>query len=103
VEQDILKAVVGIVDVIGLYIVFNAKRMITVLGDINVKIMAIGLGWAAADILSSNFIDIIFQAWSNEMKPEFIKQAIFCNFELLEIMTLAAFAYTLTKKETSNA
>ena len=99
--QDLLKAVVGMVDLIGLYILFNSKRLVNILGDIDVKIMAIGLGWAAAELLSHNFLNIFFQAWSNEMKTEYIVQAISANFDLLEILSLSTLAYLLTKKDES--
>ena len=60
VEQDILKAVVSASDVIGLFLVFNAKRLINVLGDIEVKILSVGLGWATAELVTTHFLDIIF-------------------------------------------
>ena len=47
-------------DVVGLYFVLNAKRLVNVMGDIEVKILSVGLGWAAAELLTTNFIDIIF-------------------------------------------
>ena len=59
-EHDILRALVSIIDVAGLYFVLNAKRLVTIMGDIDIKILAIGLGWAAAELLTSNFLDIIF-------------------------------------------
>jgi hypothetical protein len=96
-----MKALVGVLDVIGLYFVLNAKRMISIMGDIHIKILAVGLGWAAAEILTSNFISIVLQGWSNEMKTEYFINAINCNFDLLEIITLTYLAYYLTKKETT--
>ena len=59
-EQDILKALVGAVDIVGLYLLLNAKRLITIMGDYHIKILAIGLGWAGAELLTSNFINIVF-------------------------------------------
>ena len=59
-EQDVLKALVGVLDVVGFYILFSSKKMINILGDIDIKILSIGLGWAAAELVTTNFIDIIF-------------------------------------------
>ena len=99
IEHDILKALVGLLDVVGLYILFNAKRLITIVGDIEIKIIAIGLGWAGAELLTSNFMDIIFQGWANEMKTEYLVSAVAANFDILEIISLASLAYILTNKK----
>jgi hypothetical protein len=55
-----LKAIIGVVDIVGLYILFNGKRLVNVLGDIDIKILSIGLGWAFAELITGNFVDIIF-------------------------------------------
>ena len=60
VEHDIVRALVSMIDVVGLYYVFEGKRLISVMGDIEVKIISAGLGWAFAELLTSNFLDIIF-------------------------------------------
>jgi hypothetical protein len=98
-EQEVLKCLVNVVDVVGLYFVLNAKRMTNVMGDIENKILSIGLGWAAAELATTHFIDIIFQAWSNEAKIEYLLAAISANFDLVEILSLTTLAYLLTKKE----
>lgn len=103
IEHEILKGVVSCIDVVGLYFLFNAKRLINVMGDIDIKILSVGLGWAAAELLTTNFLDIILQAWSNEMKMEYVIQAVSANFDLLEIISLASLAYTLTRKDDSSA
>ena len=72
IEHDILKAMVSTVDIVGLYLLFNSKKFITVMGDIEIKIISIGLGWAAAELATTHFLDIIFQGWSNEMKLEYL-------------------------------
>ncbi len=59
IEHDILKGIVGLLDIVGLYILFTSKRLLYVMSDIDIKILSIGLGWAAADIVTSNIIDII--------------------------------------------
>ncbi len=103
IEHEMLKGIVSVVDVVGLYFLFNAKRLINVMGDIDIKILSIGLGWAAAELLTTHFLDIILQSWSNEMKMSYVLQAIGANFDLLEIIGLAGFAYTLTRKETTES
>lgn len=60
IEHDILKALVSVIDVVGLYLVLNAKRLVTIMGDIEIKILAVSLGWAAAELISTHFLDIIF-------------------------------------------
>lgn len=67
-----MRAVVSTIDIIGLYFLFNSKRLVSVMGDIDIKIISIGLGWAFAEMLTSNLLDIIFQGWSNEMKIEYL-------------------------------
>ena len=59
VEQDILKAVVGAVDVAGLYYLLNSKKWLTVMGDIHVKILSVALGWALAESITTNLLSII--------------------------------------------
>ena len=94
---------IGLLDVVGLYILFNWKKLITVMGDIDIKILGVGLGWAAADLATNNLLYIIFQAWSYEFKNEYLVSAISNNFELLEILAIANFAYGLTQKDESGA
>ncbi len=101
VEHEILRAVVSTIDIIGLYMLFNSKRLIYIMGDIEIKIISVGLGWAFADLLTSNFLDIIFQGWSNEMKLEYLVQSLQANIDIFEIISLAGLAYTLTKKDES--
>lgn len=72
IEHEILRAVVSTIDIVGLYFLFNSKRLIYIMGDNDIKIISVGLGWAFAELLTSNFLDIIFQGWSNEMKIEYI-------------------------------
>lgn len=60
VEHDALRAFVSVIDIIGLYLVINGKRLSNVMGDIDVKLVAVGLGWAAAELASTHFLDIIF-------------------------------------------
>ncbi len=100
-EHEILRALVSVIDIAGLYLLFNAKKLVNVMGDIEVKLVSIGLGWAAAELLTTHFVNIIFQSWSIEMKTEYIVNAIFANFDLLDILSLATLAYTLTKKGSS--
>jgi hypothetical protein len=95
--------VIGVIDIVGLYILFNGKRLVNVLGDIDIKIMSIGLGWAFAELLTGNFINIILQGWANEMKSEYLFNALSANLDLLEILSVATFAYILTKKEENGA
>ena len=60
IEHDVLKGLVSMVDIFGLYLLFNAKKLIAIGGEIEIKVIAIGLGWAAAELATSNFLDIIF-------------------------------------------
>ena len=99
IEQDILRALVSCVDIVGLYFVFQGKRLQTIMGDVDVKIVAVGLGWSAAELATSNFLDIIFQSWSNEMKVEYIMQALSANLDTVEIIALAYLGYALTKRD----
>ena len=73
------------------------------LGDLEVKVLSVGLGWAAADLATSNLLDIIFQqGWSNELKPEYLTQALGANLDFIEILLLASFAQMLTQKGNGN-
>ncbi len=103
VEHEILRAVVSTIDIVGLYMLFNSKRLIYIMGDIEIKIISVGLGWAFADLLTSNFLDIIFQGWSNEMKLEYLVQSLQANIDIFEIISMAGLAYTLTKGKDESA
>lgn len=99
VEHDMLRALVSMIDLVGLYYVINAKKLFTVMGDIDIRLISIGLGWAAAELVSTHFLDVIFQGWSNELKMEYIFNALQANIDILEIISLTFLTYTLTKKE----
>ncbi len=58
-EQEILKGVIGVVDIVGLYIILNSKKFIGI-SDPLVKTLAVGLGWGCAEIMSNNLMYIIF-------------------------------------------
>ena len=93
---------ISVIDVVGLYLVFRGKNLLAMAGDLDIKILSVALGWAAADLASTHLVDIIFvQGWSNAMKMEYIYTAAKANFELLEIVGLAYLAYSLTRKEES--
>ena len=53
VEHDILRALVSVIDVYGLYYIINDKKLITIMGDIEVKILSVGLGWAFSELLTT--------------------------------------------------
>ena len=101
VEHDILRALVSVIDVYGLYYIINDKKLINIMGDIEVKILSVGLGWAFSELLTTQLLDIIFQAWSNEFKTQFIIQALTANLDALEILALSTIAYSFTKKDES--
>jgi len=90
------------IDLIGLYYVINAKKLFTVMGDIDIRLISVGLGWAGADLVTTNFLNVIFQGWSNELKAEYIINSLSANIDILEIISLAFLTYTLTKKEDTN-
>ena len=58
-EQDILKAMVGVVDLVGFYYILNQKKWVTMTGEPHLKVLAVSLGWAAADLLSGNLLKIL--------------------------------------------
>lgn len=55
-EQNVLLGLVGLLDVVGLYILFNQKKLIVVMGDNDIKILGVGLGWAAGDLVANNLL-----------------------------------------------
>lgn len=57
-EQEVLNGIVGLVDVVGLYIILSQKRLI-ISPNQNVKILAIAIGWTAAELLTTNLLSII--------------------------------------------
>ena len=58
--QDILKCVIDVVDLFGLYYLLNQKKLVSVSGEPYLKILAVSIGWAAAELLFSNLLNIIF-------------------------------------------
>jgi hypothetical protein len=55
-----LRGLVNMLDLVGLYYVINAKKLFTVMGDIDIRLLSIGLGWAGADIITGHFLNVIF-------------------------------------------
>ena len=87
------------IDLVGLYYLINSKKLFTVMGDVDIRLISIGLGWAAAEIFASNFLNVIFQGWTNELKTEFIINAVSANIDILEIVALTFLTNLLTKKD----
>ena len=97
-EQEVLKGVIGVVDIVGMFILLNAKKFIGI-SDPTVKTLSVGLGWGVAELLSNNVMYIVFQIWENELKPEFLYTAFSANFDLMEVLAMTALSLILTKKE----
>lgn len=87
------------IDLAGIYYVLNSKQIFTVMGDSNIKVLAVGLGWAAADSITNNFLSVVFQGWANEFKSEFIINSISANIDIIEIVFLTFLAQALSKKD----
>eukprot|EP00347_Sterkiella_histriomuscorum_P010744 403375086 len=102
VEHDVLKALVSMIDLVGLYYIINAKKLFTVMGDIDIRLISIGLGWAAAELVTTHLLDVVFQGWSNEFKVEYLINGLSANIDILEIISITFLTYTLTKKEESS-
>jgi len=73
------------------------------IGDLQAKLLSIGIGWALGESIFNNFVYNIMQIWGNEIKIEYITTALSANFDLLEVLTLVGLVHTLALKTTTQA
>ena len=60
-EHEILTAFLGIIEMCALYYILSSKKTLNV-GDMKVKLLSIGIGWSAAELISKNLIYIFMQS-----------------------------------------
>eukprot|EP00357_Protocruzia_adherens_P024399 CAMPEP_0115036308 /NCGR_PEP_ID=MMETSP0216-20121206/42038_1 /TAXON_ID=223996 /ORGANISM="Protocruzia adherens, Strain Boccale" /LENGTH=177 /DNA_ID=CAMNT_0002416097 /DNA_START=20 /DNA_END=550 /DNA_ORIENTATION=+ len=92
---EILKACISVVDIIGLDITLRSKL---VSGPSSVKILSVGLGWAAtANAVLSNLLTLALNATSSEFTWDYILLAVSANIITLNIFSLAALVWLMRR------
>lgn len=93
-KQDFLKEAVGLIDIIGLYSAYTSSWA---RGEKGARAFGIGLGWAAAEALFSNFFIFAFNAGGGEFSWDYLQRGISANCHLFETISFAVLVYVLLK------
>jgi len=99
-REEFIKAMVNIIDVLGIYLVLSPKKA-NEFHHLRDKILAAALGWGIAEFILKYLLYFIMNATENEIKWVYLQTGIFANFELLEIVGFTAIIYILTKTNDS--
>ena len=107
-ESEVMKAVVNLFDIVGLYVVFNSKifpstevwhKVLAV--ALGKRLLSIALGWAGAEHVTSYGMYFILGASTDELDWSFFRTGISLNFAQLEVIGVAALVWALTRREVS--
>jgi len=76
---ELFKAIINCGDIVGIYLLLNMKR----LGDGEIKILGIAVGWATAESLLRRLVPMWLGARQLEFNWEYIQMAIHANINLV--------------------
>ena len=62
ISQEVMKTILNLLDIIGLNFALE-KRIVS---ETTAKVLAVGLGWAAADAVSNEFLTLVMNASGEE-------------------------------------
>jgi len=92
--QEVFKAVVGFGDVLGVSLIMNYIR----LNISDVKILAVGLGWAAGESIVMRLAPLWIGARGNEFDWNYIFMAVESNISLILCIAFVALVWLWSRK-----
>lgn len=92
--QEVLKAMIGLGDLLGMYICFQQRTG----GEASVKALAVGLAWATSDSVLKRLAPLYLGARSLEFSWKFILTSLEANVSLALHIALAFLVSALTRK-----
>lgn len=84
---EVLKESISILDIIALERVFTWKTFRV--ADKKTRILGVGLGWAAGELILSHLLIFIVNAGSGEFSWEYLNRSINANCSLFQLIILA--------------
>mmetsp|Transcript_8389 Transcript_8389/g.16676 ORF Transcript_8389/g.16676 Transcript_8389/m.16676 type:complete len:220 (-) Transcript_8389:6673-7332(-) len=94
VVSDFMKEAISLIDIIGLYSAYTSSWA---KGEKSARAFGIGVGWAAAESLFSNFFIFALNAGGGEFSWDYLQRGVAANCYLFESVAFAVFVYILIK------
>ncbi|KAL1229838.1 BOS complex subunit [Trichinella pseudospiralis] len=92
---ELMKAMVDVLDVIGLYVVINRNWS----GKGDARFLAAGLGWSSADSLATRIVPFWTGARGTTFSWKYIQMCLESNYNLVYYVALASFLWLWTRRE----
>ncbi|KAL1238938.1 Phospholipase A2 group XV [Trichinella spiralis] len=92
---ELMKAMVDVLDVIGLYVVINRNWS----GKGDARFLAAGLGWSSADSLATRVVPFWTGARGTTFSWKYIQMCLESNYNLVYYVALATFLWLWTRRE----
>ncbi|KRX73611.1 Group XV phospholipase A2 [Trichinella sp. T6] len=93
--HELMKAMVDVLDVIGLYVVINRNWS----GKGDARFLAAGLGWSSADSLATRVVPFWTGARGTTFSWKYIQMCLESNYNLVYYVALATFLWLWTRRE----
>ncbi|KRY33697.1 Group XV phospholipase A2, partial [Trichinella spiralis] len=93
--KELMKAMVDVLDVIGLYVVINRNWS----GKGDARFLAAGLGWSSADSLATRVVPFWTGARGTTFSWKYIQMCLESNYNLVYYVALATFLWLWTRRE----
>jgi hypothetical protein len=90
--SEILKESITLVDLYVINTVFTWKM--TRSADKRTRMLGVGLGWGAAEMICSHLLIFIVNAGSGEFSWEYLQRAISANWSLFQLIATACLVYS---------
>ncbi|OUC49639.1 Lecithin:cholesterol acyltransferase [Trichinella nativa] len=94
-DWELMKAMVDVLDVIGLYVVINRNWS----GKGDARFLAAGLGWSSADSLATRVVPFWTGARGTTFSWKYIQMCLESNYNLVYYVALATFLWLWTRRE----
>ncbi|KRZ30178.1 Group XV phospholipase A2 [Trichinella pseudospiralis] len=95
ISSELMKAMVDVLDVIGLYVVINRNWS----GKGDARFLAAGLGWSSADSLATRIVPFWTGARGTTFSWKYIQMCLESNYNLVYYVALASFLWLWTRRE----
>lgn len=89
--SEIPKELISIIDIYALSAAFTWKTVR--ISDKKTRMLGVGLGWAAGELLFSNLLILCFNAGGGEFSWEYLQRAITANCSLFQLVALACLVF----------
>jgi hypothetical protein len=91
--QEIVKTIIASLDIIGIYLILNRA-----VGDKEIKILGIGLGWSLGENILSRLAPLWMGARGLEFEWKYIQMAILSNINMLFYISLVTLVFLYSRK-----